>query len=144
METINGLSSRSLQYYAIAKKWASDIEFYKYEIKFLRSLLDDCFFNTVDKSDRVAIAEINNELMELDVEKNQLEEALERQLKELELMAEDVVPEDVTQIAGKQIRLEYMVGSLFAEYKELKRDIFSLVEEVSDKGRSYNHLAFQN
>src|SRR5579871_6376324 len=124
METTNSLSARSLQYYAIAKKWSSDIEFYKYETKFLRSLLDECFFNTPSKSDRAAIANINTDLMEIDVDKNQLELALEEQLKELELMAEDVVAEDTNQLAGKQIRLEYMVGNLFAEYKDLKREIF--------------------
>jgi hypothetical protein len=144
METITSLSARSLQYYVIAKKWGSDIEFYKYETKFLRSLLDDCFFNTKSVSDRSEIAEINNELLELDVDKNQLERSLTEQLKDLELMAEDIIPEDANQVAGKQIRLEYMVGSLFSEYKELKRQIFSLVEKISGQDRAYNHLAFAN
>jgi len=144
METITSLSARSLQYYAIAKKWSSDLEFYKYETRFLRSLLDDCFFNTKSTSDRTKIAEINNDLLELDVDKNQLERSLIEQLKELELMAEDVIPEDVNQVAGKQIRLEYMVGSLFTDYKDLKRQIFSLVQKISGQDRVYNHLSFAN
>ncbi len=69
--------------------------------------------------------------MELDLEKNQLERSLNEQLKELVLMAEDVIPEDANHLACKQIRLEYMVNDLFAEYKELKREIFELVESVS-------------
>lgn len=144
METITSLSARSLQYYAIAKKWSSDIEFYKHEIKFLRSLLDDSFFNTQNSTDRKKIAEINCELMELDVEKNQFERLLDEQLKELELMAEDVIPEDANHIACKQIRLEYMVNDLFTEYKELKREIFSLVEGLSGQVKSFNHFSTPN
>ena len=144
METITSLSARSLQYYAIAKKWSSDLEFYKCETKFLRSLLDDCFFNTKSIADRTEIAEINNELLELDVDKNQLETSLTEQLKELELMADDVVPEDANQVAGKQIRLEYMVGSLFTEYKDLKRQIFSLVQKLSGQERAFNHFVYPN
>jgi septal ring factor EnvC (AmiA/AmiB activator) len=144
METITSLSSRSLQYYAIARKWSSDVEFYKHEVKFLRSLLDDSFFNTKSAADRTKIAEFNNELMELDVEKSQLERLLEEQLKELELMAEDVIPEDANHIACKQIRLEYMVNDLFSDYKQLKREIFALVERVSGQTKAFNYFSIPN
>jgi hypothetical protein len=144
METITSLSARSLQYYAIARKWSSDVEFYKHEVKFLRSLLEDCFFSTQDTGGRTRIAELNNGLTELDVEKNQLERLLNEQLKELELMAEDVIPEDANHIACKQIRLEYMVADLFSQYKELKREIFSLAERVSGQVKSFNYFPTQN
>ena len=44
METLNSLSARSLQYLVIAKKWSADLEFYKFEIKFLRALLENNYF----------------------------------------------------------------------------------------------------
>ena len=40
METTLSISSRSLQYYVIAKKWSSDLEFFRLETAFLQKLLD--------------------------------------------------------------------------------------------------------
>ncbi|MBS1529095.1 MAG: hypothetical protein JSU01_02205 [Bacteroidetes bacterium] len=144
MEKTDRLSARTLQYYAIAKKWSSDIEFYKHETKFLRSLLDDCFFNTTSPAERVTIAGLNNEITDLDAEKNKLEKSLNEQLKELEQMAEDLIPEDANHIACKQIRLEYLVNDLFAEYKELKRDVFTLVERISGTAKPFNNFSVPN
>ena len=144
METLNSLSARSLQYLVIAKKWSSDIEFYKLEIKFLRSLLGANFIALLNNGDRETVKNINSDLTRLDEEKAQLECSLNDQIKQLELMAEDVIPEDATQVAGKQIRLEYMVTELFSEYKDLKREIFYLVQEASAQNRQLNQFAFPN
>lgn len=145
METLNSLSARSLQYFVIAKKWSSDLEFYKIEIKFLRSLLDNNYLILQSNGEKDTLKRINNDLMRLDVEKNQLERALDEQIQQLELMSEDVIPEDATQVAGKQIRLEYMVTELFSEYKDLKREIFYLVQEATVQNRQLGgHFAFPN
>jgi hypothetical protein len=39
MDNNFALSNRSLQYYVIAKRWSSDLEFYDFELDFLDSLL---------------------------------------------------------------------------------------------------------
>ena len=80
----------------------------------------------------------------LDIEKDQLERSLNNQIQQLELMSEDVIPEDATQVAGKQIRLEFMVTDLFSEYKDLKREIFYLVQEASAENKQLGRLAFPN
>jgi hypothetical protein len=144
METLNSLSARSLQYLVIAKKWSSDLEFYKLEIKFLRSLLGVNFIALLNNGDRETVKNINSDLTRLDEEKTQLEGSLNDQIKQLELMAEDIIPEDATQVAGKQIRLEYMVTELFSEYKDLKREIFYLVQEASIQNKKLNQFAFPN
>jgi len=144
METLNSLSARSLQYFVIAKKWSSDLEFYKIEIKFLRTLLENNYFVLQNNGEKDTVKRINNDLMLLDVEKNQLERALNEQIQQLELMAEDVIPEDVVQVAGKQIRLEYLVTDLFSEYKDLKREIFYLVQEASVQNMQLGRFAFPN
>ena len=144
METLNSLSARSLQYFVIAKKWSSDLEFYKIEIKFLRTLLENNYFVLQNNGEKDTVKRINNDLLLLDVEKNQLELALNEQIQQLELMSEDVIPEDATQVAGKQIRLEYMVTELFSEYKDLKREIFYLVQEASTQNMQLDRFAFPN
>lgn len=144
MGTLNSLSARSLQYFVIAKKWSSDLEFYKIEITFLRSLLENNYYILQSNGEKDTLKRINNDLMRLDVEKVQLERALDEQIQQLELMSEDVIPEDATQVAGKQIRLEYMVTELFSEYKDLKREIFYLVQEGTVQNRQLGHFAFPN
>src|SRR5579859_762865 len=124
METITGISSRSLQYFVIARKWRSDLEFYRFETGFLRTLLDAHFFNLQFKEDRTTVIGLNNDMMKLEVDKNQLEIALDDQIRQLELMSEDIIPEDITSLSGKQIKLEYMVTAIFSEYNKLKKQIF--------------------
>jgi hypothetical protein len=144
MESLNGLSVRSIQYLVIAKKWSSDLEFYKLEIKFLRSLLEDNFNTLLNNGDREAVKRISNDLVQIDEEKIQLECSLSDQIKQLELMAEDIIPEDMTIVAGKQIRLEYMVTNLFSEYKDLKREIFDLIQEVSSQSKQLGQVSHLN
>src|SRR5438045_2342756 len=135
MESLNGLSARSIQYLVIAKKWSSDLDFYKLEIKFLRSLLKANFNTMLNNGNKENVKRINNDLVQIDEEKIQLECSLNDQIKQLEVMAEDIIPEDMTIVAGKQIRLEYMVSDLFSEYKDLKREIFDLIQEVSSQSK---------
>ena len=144
METLNSLSARSLQYFVIAKKWSSDLEFYKIEIKFLRTLLENNYFILQNNEEKDTVKRINNDLMLLDVEKNLLEHALGEQIQQLELMSEDEIPEDVAQVAARQIGLEYMVTELFSEYKDLKREIFYLVQDASAQNMQLGWFAFPN
>ena len=144
METLNSLSARSLQYYVIAKKWRSDLEFYKAEIRFLRSLLDGYFFAMTHIGEKGSVAQISSDLMKLEVDKNQLERSLDEQIKQLELMSEDVIPENAASLAGKQIGLENMVSSLLSEYKELKIKIFSLMQKVMSVNRQLGEFSFPN
>lgn len=141
---MNGLSARSIQYLVIARKWSSDLEFYKLEIKFLRSLLGVNFISLLNNGDKEIVKRINNDLIQVEEDNIRLECALIDQIKQLELMAEDVIPEDATTIAGKQIRLEYMVTDLFSEYKDLKREIFDLVQEASAQSIHTGQLTHLN
>jgi hypothetical protein len=43
MESTTTMSVRSLQYYVIARRWASDLDFFKIEAAFLHHLMDDYF-----------------------------------------------------------------------------------------------------
>ncbi|MBS1524920.1 MAG: hypothetical protein JST19_04685 [Bacteroidetes bacterium] len=144
METLNALSSRALQYTVIAHKWASDLEFYKFEIEFLRKLLDHHFFTTRDSANRQNIISINSELLKLEADKSQFERSLNEQIKKLELMAEDVIPEDATALSGKQIKLEHMMTAFFARYRELKKQIFDLLLSPGLREHAIQHHAHPN
>jgi hypothetical protein len=144
MESLNSLSSRSLQYYVIARRWNADLEFIGVEAKFLRSLLDEYFFIAANKAERKTVQGINDELVRLDTAKKQLEESLHDQVRQLELMSEDVIPEDATALASKQIRLEYLVAHLFFDYKVTKKKIFALMRKALSNNRPLRHYNSPN
>lgn len=129
METQTTLSARSLQYYAVTRKWASDIEFFQFETAFLENLLND-LNNKAGKvfSEEYKIAQINS--LKLLKDHVRAAKLINEQLTELGLMAEDIISEDTERLKGNQIALEYLMADITKEYREVKKRIFRLVEKV--------------
>jgi len=76
-------------------------------------------------------------LLELEKDETQLNKMLDEQLTHLELMAEDVIPEDAEGVEGKQLQLEKMVNTLANEYRLVKKEMFGLVEGLLHETREY-------
>ncbi|WP_199118046.1 hypothetical protein [Pedobacter sp. ASV28] len=124
------LSARSLQYYLIAKNWISDLEFFKIEATFFHHLLDDYFVRLsapvfIDK-----LKLMENRLIDLEEERHQADKQISEQITQLELMAEDIVPENSESLETKQIHLENSMKELTIAYRSMKKDLFVIVEEV--------------
>lgn len=130
METLIKLSARSLEYYINAKRWNADLEFYKDEIDFLNKLLKENFIHLTNSKRNVVIIHLIGKLAELVNEKHQVKELLDHQLKDLELLAEDLFIESKEAIAGKQAHLEYLIRDLVNEYREIKKSIFILLDQI--------------
>lgn len=128
MESATNISARSLQFYVIAKKWASDIEFFKIETAFFYRLIDDYFVNASGSAYSEKVQTIYNLLTNLEVGINNVSFEITEQIKRVELMAEDIVPEYTDALAVKQVDLEYLVTKLTWNFREIKRQIFQLVE----------------
>jgi hypothetical protein len=144
METITSLSSRSLQYYAIARKWKARLEFISLEVNFLRYLIDEHLFSPPDTNLRRAACDMKDRLISLEFQKNTLYETIKGQLFQLELMAEDVVAEDVSELVATQIGLEYRIDEISAEYRELKKQIFALIKGILDSRKKPLFYCFPN
>jgi hypothetical protein len=138
METINPMSSRSLQYYVIARRWTSDLEFFKIETHFFEHLLDDHFTQLCNEEHIDKLRAISKKLTVLTHDEQQAGELLSNQLKHLELMAEDVLPEDSDSLASTQVQLEYLRTNLTREYREIKKELFPLITSVIRKHRIFN------
>ncbi|MET4139512.1 hypothetical protein [Pedobacter sp. UYP1] len=130
METLIKLSARSLEYYINAKRWNADLEFYKDEIDFLNKLLKENFIHLTNSKRNIVIIHLIGKLAELVNEKHQVKELLDHQLKDLELLAEDLFIESKEAIAGKQAHLEYLIRDLVNEYREIKKSIFVLLDRI--------------
>jgi hypothetical protein len=128
METKASLSSRSIQFHIVAIKWASDLNFFKIETAFFHRLLEDYF-----KESPATLTQVGTDaekLRVLDAEIHKAEIKLGLQVRWIELMAEDLIPEDTGAIAAEQVRLEKLMADLTLHFRELKMHLFGLVEGV--------------
>jgi hypothetical protein len=130
MKTITTMSVRSLQYYVIARRWASDLEFFKIETAFLHRLMDDYFIPLCDKTYFEKFKQTGKNLLRLEADSNKADILLTDQLKHVELMAEDIIPEDAEELAVNQVQLEYLMNNLTHEYRDVKKQLFELVESI--------------
>lgn len=125
METLLPVSSRSLQYYVIAERWSSDLEFFRLETDFLRQLLDRYISRLQDGEHLHKLVKAAKDLA--DLQKLEVDGLLAGQLTQLELMAEDVIPEDADALASAQMKLEQFMTGLTQKFRALKQEIFQLV-----------------
>jgi hypothetical protein len=135
MESNHNLSARSIQYYVIARRWNSDIEFFKLESAFLRQLIDDHFKQLAKPFNIGKLRVANDKLLKLEHDTGAIERSLGQQITQLSLMAEDVIPEDTGALEGKQVKLEYLINNLNIDYREVKKEIFTLVANVISENK---------
>ncbi|TFF35396.1 hypothetical protein [Mucilaginibacter psychrotolerans] len=130
MGTFNAMSARSLQYYLMAKHWASDLEFFKVETSFFKHLIDRYFTKVAEFSGVENLRKIMQKIQCLQDDELLLREALAKQIRQLELMADDFVPENIDRLKGKQIELEGLIANLLEEFRQVKKELFTLIETV--------------
>jgi predicted transcriptional regulator len=130
METLNALSARSLQYYVMAEHWASDLEFFKIESVFFDKLINEYFIAIGEASGTEALRNLLNKISRLKEDEQATAKMLTEQLQQLELMAEDFIPENIDSIQGEQVKLEYIITNLTREFREVKKELFLTIERV--------------
>lgn len=130
MESAARISARSLQYYVVGTHWASDLEFFRIETLFLHRLLDDYFVRLLGGGHLKELSRTGNKLLTLEKNEVSVSKSLTEQLKQLELMAEDIIPEDTEELAGRQAKLENEVANITNQYREIKKELFELVENA--------------
>lgn len=126
MPHIKNLSTRSLQYYVISKKWALDLEFFKFEINFLKQLTHESFVKASEET-TVILRQLRDNLLNLERDNEHAFELLEEQARRLELAAEDIIPEDIDELASKQIYLEYLMSTLTADFRAVKKEVYQVI-----------------
>lgn len=130
MQILPTISARSLQFYVIARHWAADMEFFQTEAAFFDRLLNEHFMALANSAHVSRLSNLIKKIASLNAEERHADKLLTEQIEQLELMAEDVIPEDTDQLAQKQIYLENLIGTITHEYRQVKKDLFSLVEEL--------------
>jgi hypothetical protein len=133
METPIAMSARSLQYYVIARRWLSDLEFFKIETSFLHRLLDSNISRLQDNDHIEKLITTGKTLQKL--EQMEVDDLLKNQITQLELMAEDIIPEDTEALASTQVQLEYFMINLTREFRLVKQELFNLILDVEHEDK---------
>ena len=105
-------SARSLQYYVIAKHWASDIKFFQIETAFLHHILEDYAISLSDSIDVEKFKQAGNKLIKLEKEERHADHVLTEQIKHLVLLADDVIQDNEEELAVRHLQLEHLMTSL--------------------------------
>ena len=135
MDKSSAMSARSLHFYVIARHWVSDLDFFKIETAFLHRLLDNHFGRLCEPDTIEKLRAVGKKLAKLEAEEQEIDKVLARQLKNIELMAEDVMPEDAEALAATQVQLEHLLTKLTRRYREVKKELFTLLETVIHEQR---------
>ena len=130
METALSLSARSQQIYVLCRHWESDLEFFRIETAFLHRLLDDYFVQLLSPEYFEDLKKSTQKLFELEKEENGLRQQIMDHMKQVELAAENVAPEDPEKLADAQATIEALLLKLINDYREVKKEMFALVEKA--------------
>jgi hypothetical protein len=123
---------RSRHYQVAARQWISEINFFTIETAFLQNLLQGCIPLLSDKTFAEKRIITVKRLLKLQADKNYSDHVLNEQFEMLERASRAVIPipANEVELACKQMELEFLIRSLNEEYREVKRELFSLVESV--------------
>ncbi|CAN5180013.1 hypothetical protein BH09BAC6_BH09BAC6_36890 [soil metagenome] len=130
METINPMSARSLQYYVIDRRWASDLQFYNIETAFLLRLLDDYFIRINNQGQIHNLKALGKKIYQLESDICRCDQKLRQQIETLEQLSEDARDEDPEVLAVHQVHLELGMTKLITAFRDIKGDIFKMIEKV--------------
>lgn len=130
MKSILAISETSVKHYAFVRDWKSDVEFLKLEIAFLRRLLDKNFTRFISNQMISELCVYGEQLIQL--EKHRIETAalLERQIRELEWTAKQLIRENAARFREVRKNIEGQILDIKTRLVELRTNIFKMMERA--------------
>lgn len=135
MGYVTTFSTSSLKQYVIVRRWTSDIEFFKIETAFLHRLLDEHFIGLCSSNLVERLKQVGAELLDLEKNESKAGKKLHYQLRELGWIAKNLISENKDRLLASQVEIEYMMVNLIRQYHEVKKEIFSLIEEIRHENK---------
>ncbi len=130
MKSLTKLPAKALEYYINARRWKTHLDFFNIEVVFLNRIMEEHFLQLAGDNYKKKMTSLGSKLLVLMNEKYHVDGLLEQQLKKLELLAEGLPKESPDELAGKQAHLECHIIDLIHEYREVKRELYAIVEVV--------------
>jgi Skp family chaperone for outer membrane proteins len=134
IKNITEMSERSVEYHVIARRWKSDLEFFKIESAFLNSLKQDYYFTRLsDYRNKEALKKAADKLHKLQADISKAESKVDAQLHQLTKVAENKIAENSQKLALANAAVGHLMISLTHEYQEIKKEIFASIETIFRK-----------
>jgi len=124
-----------LKHYLLVRKWSSDIEFFNIETSFLHRLLDE-YFLSLCNSDLITELNITGErLLKLEKQQRNATQAIRKQFLEMKWISTNMIRESKNRITEAQVNIGNLIAQVTFEFKEVKMDVFRLIEKQLQKNR---------
>lgn len=130
MENEIEISARSEADYVVTRRWLSDLEFFRVEATFLHRLQQDYFIRSDDEPTIEKLKAIGHELLRLHADMVSADVQLNGQLKRIAAIAENEIAENLQDLTSTQVELGQVMARLIDEYREVKKQLFWLVESI--------------
>jgi len=131
MENVTEMSDRSAEYHVIAKRWKSDLEFFKIESAFLGRLKQDYYFTRLkDYNNTEQLQKAEDNLLKLQLDILMAESQVDIQLHQLTEVAENNLAENAKNLAQTNAAVGHLMIDLTHEYQEVKKEFFTAVESI--------------
>jgi len=140
METPASTQSQAEQFYSLSEHWKSDLEFFKVETAFFHRLIDDHFAELISAEYLEKLKVEGKKLYDLERDESELNKMLSKHMKELTMIIEGTNPEYPSEYREQHSVIEKKFNKLTMEYRELKSELFALVEKAMGKKKLINKL----
>ncbi|GAA0190920.1 hypothetical protein GCM10009122_52970 [Fulvivirga kasyanovii] len=123
--------------YLITEYWQSDLQFFKDELQFLRSLLDKYFAHFIERENIDKTKQLADKLIHIEKDRGALEQRVSEHLK---LLAGEVKgTSDGKSYEGSHARLETDTIDFLKRFREVKKEVFSHTEHIMESEKA-KHL----
>lgn len=116
--------------YTLTKHWKSDIEFYAYELNFLKNLTNTYFIWLNEDKNIIKVEKLIKTLKDLDKECNSLLEGIQKHLEHISALLENAFIYDEHTFRDEHAVLEEKLVTFNKTFKEVKKLVFESTEEV--------------
>ncbi len=124
------LHSSSEDLYARTEHWKSDVEFYRDESRFLRTLIDKYFIWLIEDGNILKVQSLSNELTQIIQLKKELYKNITKHLMHLEELIENPFSQNEQKVKNEHLIIEDEFAEFVKKFKLLKREIFAITEHV--------------
>ncbi len=122
--------------YILTEHWQSDLRFFEDELRFLRDLIDKYFFRLIDEANMEKTRKHVTRLAKLETQRAILSRSVTRHLQHLANFLENPFPYNTQSYRDEHAKLEIGVVEYLKNFRQMKRDIFGLLNTVMESEKT--------
>lgn len=128
----NSAHSSWEEHYALSRHWASDLEFYRDDLRFLHKLIDKYFIWITNKENIESVRRIGSSILSLEAECRELMVDVKTHLSHLVERIENPEREGGDSVVKEHARLEKHMADFVKSFRMNRKEVFSITEHVVD------------